>query len=175
MTEIRERLMDQAEASMRAGGYHAFSFRALAAGAGIKSASVHHHFPTKAEMTTSVLQRYGDRLLSRTTRAAEGGDVGIEKIYREIVREDFLHNGNMCLGGILAAEIAALPAEVVRKVEGFFRRCIVDLANRSAGSNSEARALRVFATLEGALILARAFDDVSVYDMATMAIGSKPR
>jgi TetR/AcrR family transcriptional repressor of nem operon len=81
----------------------------------------------------------------------------------------------MCLGGILAAEIAALPPEVVRKVEGFFHLCIDDLASRLDEPNVEARALRIFAALEGALILARAFDDISLYDTATAAIDSPVR
>ena len=32
---------------MRRGGFHGFSFRDLAADVGIKSASVHYHFPIK--------------------------------------------------------------------------------------------------------------------------------
>src|SRR6478752_8675700 len=38
--------MDLAESHMRVAGYAGFSFRDLAAEIGIKSASVHHHFPT---------------------------------------------------------------------------------------------------------------------------------
>ena len=48
MSETAERLMDLAEAHIRNAGYGGFSFRDLAAEIGIKSASVHHHFPTKA-------------------------------------------------------------------------------------------------------------------------------
>jgi hypothetical protein len=44
--ETAERLMDLAEAHIRSAGYAGFSFRDLAAEIGIKSASVHHHFPT---------------------------------------------------------------------------------------------------------------------------------
>lgn len=47
--------MDIAEAHIREVGYWGFSFRDLAANIGIKSASVHHHFPTKAGMTAPAL------------------------------------------------------------------------------------------------------------------------
>ena len=73
----------------------------------------------------------------------------------------------------VGAELTPGAPEVVSKVEGFFHQCIDDLASRLTGSNTEVRALRIFATLEGALILARAFDDISVYDKATVAIGLK--
>ena len=56
-----ERLMDLAEDHIRNAGYGGFSFRDLAAEIGIKSASVHHHFPTKATMAAAVARRYGDR------------------------------------------------------------------------------------------------------------------
>jgi len=48
VNETAQRLMDLAEAHIRHAGYRGFSFRDLAAELGIKSASVHHHFPSKA-------------------------------------------------------------------------------------------------------------------------------
>ena len=39
---------------------------------GIKSASVHHHFPTKATMAAAVAQRYADRFFTARRAAAEG-------------------------------------------------------------------------------------------------------
>jgi TetR/AcrR family transcriptional repressor of nem operon len=54
LNETAERLMDLAQAHIRHRGYGGFSFRELAAEIGIKSASVHHHFPTKATMAAAV-------------------------------------------------------------------------------------------------------------------------
>ena len=60
VNQTAERLMDLAESHMRNAGYGGFSFRHLAAEIGIKSASVHHHFPTKATMAAAVARRYAD-------------------------------------------------------------------------------------------------------------------
>jgi TetR/AcrR family transcriptional regulator, transcriptional repressor for nem operon len=49
---------------MRGGGYHAASFRDIAAAVAIKSASVHYHFPTKEDLGAAVLRRYLDRTLA---------------------------------------------------------------------------------------------------------------
>jgi TetR/AcrR family transcriptional repressor of nem operon len=68
MNETAERLMDLAEARIREAGYRGFSFRDLAAEIGIKSASVHHHFPTKAGMAAAVARRYGDRFFEVVAR-----------------------------------------------------------------------------------------------------------
>ena len=64
VSETAERLMELAEGNIRNAGYGGFSFRDLAAEIGIKSASVHHHFATKATMAAAVARRYGDRFLA---------------------------------------------------------------------------------------------------------------
>jgi TetR/AcrR family transcriptional repressor of nem operon len=69
--------MDLAEAHIRNAGYAGFSFRALAAEIGIKSASVHHHFPTKATMAAAVARRYADRFFSAVARRNETADDAI--------------------------------------------------------------------------------------------------
>src|ERR1700722_14446086 len=69
MNMTAQRLMDLAEDHIRDSGYGGFSFRDLAAEISIKSASVHHHFPTKATMTAAVARRYGDRFLAESLGA----------------------------------------------------------------------------------------------------------
>lgn len=53
------------------------------------------------------------------------------------------------------------------EVQLFFRRCIEDLADRMGGEDSIARAHHVIAALEGGMILARAYGDISAFDQAT--------
>jgi TetR/AcrR family transcriptional regulator, transcriptional repressor for nem operon len=57
-SERVDQLLDATERRMRAGGYHAVSFRDVAADVGIRSASVHHHFPQKADLGTALVRRY---------------------------------------------------------------------------------------------------------------------
>ena len=49
MNEIAAAIMDAAERRMRIGGFNGFSFREIAADVGVKSSSVHYHFPTKGD------------------------------------------------------------------------------------------------------------------------------
>ena len=57
-------------------GYAGFSFRDLAAEAGIRSASAHHHFPTKAAATVArrAADRFFDRVMPQTSETPD--DVG---------------------------------------------------------------------------------------------------
>lgn len=60
----KEQLLDIAEGMIRLGGYNSVSFRTLAEMAGIKSASVHYHFPTKEDLGSALAERYTDKFLS---------------------------------------------------------------------------------------------------------------
>ena len=54
----RRILMQRAEDLIRTRGYAAFSFADLARAAGIRKASVHHHFPTKETLGCAVIEDY---------------------------------------------------------------------------------------------------------------------
>src|SRR5205807_10608770 len=65
-TDMREAVMAAARATVQAQGYNALSFRELAKRVGIKSASVHYHFPTKGDLGAALARlsaEYGDNFL----------------------------------------------------------------------------------------------------------------
>ncbi len=167
MSSTSERLMDLAEQRMRDAGYHGFSFRDLANEIGITSASVHHHFPTKSGMVVAIMQRYRDRFAKLVEPRPDETPEDAIAAFRSAIRTGFMAGRGMCLSGVLGAEAAGLPPELVDEVEKFFRSAVANLARRIGGADAEARAFAVLATLEGALILARAYGDISAFDRAT--------
>ena len=60
----KDDLLKVAEVKVRQGGYNNFSFREIANEVGIKSASVHYHFPTKADLGAELAHQYTDAFLS---------------------------------------------------------------------------------------------------------------
>ncbi|BBX65966.1 TetR family transcriptional regulator [Mycobacterium saskatchewanense] len=170
MSDTAARLMDLAEAHIRDAGYNGYSFRDLAAEAGIKSSSVHHHFPTKAALTAAVARRYTDSVLAAVAEAADKEGSDVICVYRDLFRTALLRDGRMCLGGALGAEAGGLPPEVAHEAREFFSRLAGDLAARVGGSDARARALHVLATLEGAMILARSLNDPGAFDSATAGL-----
>lgn len=175
MSEIPQRLMDLAEARVGKGGYWDFSFRDLAAAIGIKSASVHHYFPTKAGLAAAVARRYSERFFEIVAPRGNESSNDVIAIYRSAFRNAFEQDGRMCLNGMLGAEAGGLPVEVREEVRAFFQRCVSDLSSRLSGPSAMTRAFQVMATLEGGLILARACDDVSAFDRATANLSSTKR
>lgn len=168
MAGTADDITDAAERRIREAGYNGFSFRDLAAEVGIKSASVHHHFPTKAALATAVARRYVDRF-----EAAVGAEAGSVLAWRAAFRRALHEDGRMCLCGVLGAEAGGLPPEVAAEARRFFERGAASLARASGLPAETARnsALHALATLEGAMLLARTLGDLAAFDQATAALG----
>jgi AcrR family transcriptional regulator len=111
MSEIADRLLDLAEARIREAGYRGFNFPDHAAKIGIKSASVHHHFPTKAGMAAAVARRYGARFFEVVGgREGETPD-DVIAVYRAIFRR----RSSATAGCASTAFSALKPADCRRK------------------------------------------------------------
>ena len=176
-------ILDVTERLVRTRGYNGFSFRDVAAAVGIKSASVHYHFPTKADLGVAVARRYTERFLAGLgdprDPAPAPADLldGYLGLFRQALGGASGETGQMCLCGMLGAEADALPAPVAAEAARFFERNAVWLAvvlSRLAPAPDPAalrrRALFILATLEGALILARSLREPTVFDEAFAAI-----
>ena len=180
-TRVRE-ILDTAEWFVRTLGYNGFSFRDVAEEVGIKSASVHYHFPTKADLGAALARRYTDRFLETLGDPADPS-VAPEALllrYTAAFRRALVEQGQMCLCGMLGAEIASLPGEVGGEVRGFFERNVdwleVVLSRRAEGgladrAASRRRALALLATLEGALIVARTLGRAEAFDEVVEGAG----
>src|SRR5690349_438530 len=66
-----DKVLDVAQSLIIAGGYNGFSYSDISAAIGIRKASIHHHFPTKAELVAVLVGRY--------RRQAEAGLKSLEE------------------------------------------------------------------------------------------------
>lgn len=165
-------ILDAAERFARTLGYNGFSFRDVASEVGIKSASVHYHFPTKADLGAAVAVRYADRFFQALGNP-EDPDISPDALlarYRGLYRHALVTDQQMCLCGMLGAEVASLPPEVASEVMKFFERnldwlarVVVRLGDNTA-RDAERHAMKVLAALEGALMLARTLGRNDIFD-----------
>ncbi len=157
----RERILDAAERMARRGGYHGFSFREVAAAVGIKSASIHHHFPTKEDMAAELASRYCERFIAGLGEPGEAGAIHrLVAAYRSAIRDD----DQMCLCGMFGAEIDVVPEAVVGAVRGFYRANVDWAAGALRGNDVEVRAETLVAGLAGALLTSRSLGDADMFD-----------
>src|ERR1700753_3909114 len=95
MSEIANAIMDAAEKRIRSGGFGGFSFRDIAADVGIKSSSVHYHFPTKETLAAAVIHRYTDNISSFLDQEL-AADPDPIKVWTQAFRSNLLVPGTMC-------------------------------------------------------------------------------
>jgi TetR/AcrR family transcriptional regulator, transcriptional repressor for nem operon len=163
MSESASAMMDAAERRMRAGGFNGFSFREIAADVGVKSSSVHYHFPTKEKLAAAVVHRYTDDVAEQIDRESARNADPI-KVWTRAFRGSLSSDKRMCPCAVLGAAALDLPAEVAEEVKRFFRMCLDKLVDAGLSKNNAAEFL---STITGALVVANALGDASAYDRAT--------
>jgi TetR/AcrR family transcriptional repressor of nem operon len=170
--DTSQRILDTAERLVQTRGFNGFSYADVAAALKVTKASLHYHFPTKAELGHRLIARYETAFLKalaeidRTASDARDKLRRYAKIYADVLRDD-----RMCLCGMLAAEYATLPKPMKDEMRHFFdanERWLVRVLEegRAAGNLrftgpalDVARAL--VGSLEGAMMIARSYGEVA--------------
>jgi TetR/AcrR family transcriptional regulator, transcriptional repressor for nem operon len=171
-----DRILDTAVSLVEIRGFNGFSYADIAKALSIRKPSIHHHFPTKAKLAERMLERYNDRfdaLLDRVD-AASRDEVDALRIYFAMYGSLLRDRNRMCLCGMMAAEVSTLPAPVRKCIRQFFDRNeewlsgVLGAGRRTGklsfrGSPLET-ARRLLSSLEGALLVARTYDDPRRFD-----------
>lgn len=169
MRATRDALLEEAETLIRSRGYSGFSYADLSAAVGIRKASIHHHFPAKADLAVALLAAYDERYdrlmddilagttdgLARTRAYADLYLLGIDK-------------GLGCLCAAFAAELTTLPDRLRTDLTRFFDKHVawvegVLTAGQENGTiradvRPQAFARLIVAALEGALMMERTLE-----------------
>src|SRR4051794_1659899 len=174
------KILDVAERLAQRRGVNGFSYADIASELGVTKASLHYHFPGKADLGEALLERYARRF-DEALAAADGLDderaklAAYAEIYAGVLRDD-----RMCLCGMLAAEYETLPEAMQLAVARFFEdnerwleRVLEE--GRSRGTLAFAGAARdaanlIVSGLEGAMLVARSLGDVSRFEAAARGL-----
>ena len=170
----RDLILQVARGMVQARGYSGLSFREVAKVVGVKSASIHHHFHAKADLGAAVARAYTADFSDHLEKVMEVERTPASRLarYTGVFRNTLLSENRMCLGGMLSAEYDDLPAEVREASVAFADMnvrwlCRALVSSGTPGAEDGAireRALAVFASVEGAQLVARCRCDVKVYD-----------
>lgn len=179
-SDTRTGLIDTATAQVRRQGYAGFSYADLSGAAGLRKASIHHHFPTKEDLGVAIVDAYSERFAARLARIdAHGGDARKRlRAFAGLYREG-LAAGQACLCGVLASEIAVLPLRVQAGVRRFFDmnlRWLERTLREGRGAelrptiNPRQDARTVLAALQGAMIVSLSLQEPSAFDQAAAGL-----
>ncbi|MBY0562970.1 MAG: TetR/AcrR family transcriptional regulator [Hyphomonadaceae bacterium] len=109
--------MDAAERRVTQVGFNGFSYADIASELGLTTASIHYHFPAKADLGVSLIERCEQRLreaLAQVHRLDEDPVAQMRRLCA--VSDSAARAGGMCLSGMLAAEFATLPRHMQERV-----------------------------------------------------------
>ncbi len=175
-SQTSERILDIAERLVQTRGFNNFSYADIAKELGITTASLHYHFRGKAELGHALIVRYAERFsqalarIDRQTPDAPGRLKAYTDLYAGV-----LEGKRMCMCGVLAAEYQTLPEPMRRAVIGFFDQNQRWLARVLTEGQSEQTlafngsaddvAQSILSTLEGAMLVARPYDDLSKFNV----------
>lgn len=185
VNNTQELLLNLGESAIRSRGYSGFSYGDIARDAGIRKASIHHHFPTKRDFGLAVLDRYADRM-ARDLQAIDGRNrLGAHalaeaiKLYRDAVAE----SNQLCLcvalsadSELISAQMRFLVAKANQMCAQWFEQVLIKgRRDRSiaVGGDPADEAVSLLAQLQGAQLLARIEGSVDSFDRAIASITSR--
>ncbi|WP_420860044.1 TetR/AcrR family transcriptional regulator [Marivivens marinus] len=172
---MKEKILDAAERRVRGAGFAAMSFRELATDVGIKSASVHYHFPTKPDLGEALVARYAEQFKEKLDQI-DTSDLGAAlRSYVALYSGALVLNETICLCAVMGAESIGLPENVNQRTRAFFemnRLWLSALLADHSVDSPEANAGLIVAALEGGMIIASTSNDRALFEqIAEAAIG----
>jgi TetR/AcrR family transcriptional repressor of nem operon len=176
-----ERILDIAERLVQTRGFTNFSYADIALELGITKASLHYHFPGKAELGQAVIARYGERFaealrdIDRTVPDARAKLEAYAGLYADVLR-----GNRMCMCGVLAGEYETLPDPMRAAVIRFFDdnqiwlvhvldEGLQDRTLEFSGSKEDV-AQTILVTLEGAMLVARPYGDLGRFTASSQQL-----
>lgn len=172
-TDVYQKILTTAEHFTQTRGFNAFSYRDISQVVGIKTSSIHYYFPTKADLGKEIIKMHVNTLLEELDKLMLNKTLSSRRkleIYIDtIVAKTYLSERKMCLGGMLASDVLTLPDVMQKEVRNFFnhlanwlKKLIKEGIQQNefiALKNINKEVMLIFSTLEGALLLARLFQD----------------
>jgi TetR/AcrR family transcriptional repressor of nem operon len=167
---IAERILDVAEQLVQTRGFNGFSYADVAEALSVTKASLHYHFPSKADLGRALIERYHAVFARALASIDEQVPDARGRLRRYIgLYDGVMRNNRMCLCGMLAAEFFTLPVAMQEELRRFFDANEVWLAavleqGRRNGelvfrAPARQRARAMLGALEGAMLVARAYED----------------
>ena len=173
MESVRERMVVGAAELLSRAGLSDASFRNVVARTGTPRGSIYHHFPGgKDELVGEAMRWVGGRLVGALRRTPvdrpEDVVVAFAGLFRRLLVESSAEAGCAVAAVVSGAAPGSQPGAAAAAVFDSWR---TELAALFATAGAPATrtgtlALVTVATVEGALVLARADGDVAVFDAA---------
>lgn len=169
--ETAESILDAAQKMLYKAGYNAFSYRDISEIVGIKTSSIHYHFPAKADLATALAKRWRKSFASALLAIDIDHYTPSEKLKAlfQSFSLKFKECCSVCPCSMLSTDFANIPESARREVRASWEDAerwiavVLDEGRRSGEfhfeGDPESVALSIFASIEGATISASTFSE----------------
>ena len=181
---MRRRVLDVAEESFQARGYHASSLGDLMAAAGVTGGALHHHFPTKKALALAVIEERVATAVRETwiepVLAASSARQGVRAVF-DAVTAELEQQGYVrgCPLNNLAHELSLADDEfraALADVFAAWRQAIADKVRddqrggEEGGTDPDRFAALTVAAYSGAMSMAKTLQDAGVLRECLMGL-----
>ena len=176
--DTKTALLDHAEQIARSRGFDGFSYADLATAVGIRKASIHYHFPTKALLAEALIDRYHENIMGICQEIDQAHNSGADRLMALInLYRNALNEGKtLCLCIAFTTSRESLSDGVINKI-GEFRQMMIDWLKATFELGLEDQSIvnvdkpinearSTLAILEGAHLNARSQENVSLFDQS---------
>ncbi|WP_447968701.1 TetR/AcrR family transcriptional regulator [Nitrospira sp. M1] len=168
MSDRKEQILDVAEELLQTRSFTAFSYQDLSDRIGISKATIHHHFPSKDDLSLALVTRHHMSLVSALETITKDHSDPWKQLeaYMQMVSQVMQSGHKICLTGSLQAEFASISngtrqelANLCTFVHTWLTRLLTEGKKQHVMTfpgNHEDQASLIQAALQGALQQARA-------------------
>jgi TetR/AcrR family transcriptional repressor of nem operon len=162
-----QRIAEVAQSLVQELGYNGFSFEHIAKEVGMRKASVHHHFASKADLGVAVVKIYTHEFQEALQVILTNTKTAPQRLtaYADLFEATFANQHHLCVCGMLSAESNSLDAAVKLEVNHFFQLNItwltfvvqegMDSGTLKKVSDAPALAQTCLSMLEGSMLVGR--------------------
>lgn len=171
-----QEIIERTNELLAVGGYNGFSYADIAERVGVRKASIHHHFPAKADLVKATVAqhryaiRQGLQALQQSVPDPHERLVAYGRYWAECIQAS---KPPICICALLAAELPTLPEAVAEEVTAHFNDLQQWIA-QAMGEGVEKGVMRLveteageaamfMAAIHGAMLSARATGNPSVF------------
>lgn len=114
----REVIIDKADQYIRNKGYNAFSFKDISNDIGIKTASIHYHFPAKSDLGVATVREHIARTEALKERVANESPLTKLESFLA-VHSQIQYENKVCIVGSLATDLNTMDDAIKEELKAF--------------------------------------------------------
>lgn len=188
MSDTAARIRNAAHDLIALHGYAGFSFADVSEVVGVRKPSIHHHYPTKADLVVAVLREHRSNLAHAVTDLDQQVGDPMQRLQRYVDFWEGCMRENrrpICIAALLSAEAPGIPEEVAAEVKqhfDFFTRW----TRTTLEEGTEKGSIQLHATLaeeaqnfvavvHGAMLSARIYASATIFKSVTSSALSQLR